>query len=48
MLDPGVLPVGVLPGVAVGGVLGNPGWNLLRNEAANAVLVLPVLSHQKI
>ena len=27
MLDPGVLPVGVLPGVAVGGVLGNPGWN---------------------
>ena len=37
MLDPGVLPVGVLPGVTVSGVLGNPVWNLLRNEAANAV-----------
>ena len=41
MLDPGVLPVGVLPGIAVGGVPSNLGWNLLRNEAANPILVLP-------
>ena len=41
MLDPGVLPVGVLPGVAIGGVLGNLGRNLLCNEASNAVLILP-------
>ncbi len=32
MLDPGVLPVGVLPGVAVGGVPRNLGRNLFRNE----------------
>ena len=41
MLDPGVLPVGVLPGVAVGGVPRNLGRDLLRNEAANPVRVLP-------
>ena len=41
MLDPGVLPVGVLPSVAIGGVLGNLGRNLLCNETPNAVLVLP-------
>ena len=37
MLDPGVLPVGVLPGIAVGGVPCNLGWNFLRNEASRIV-----------
>ena len=41
MLDPGVLPVGVLPGVTVGGVPRNLGRYLFRNEAANSVRVLP-------
>ncbi len=41
MLNPGVLSVGVLPGVAVGGVPRNLGRNLLRNKAANSVCVLP-------
>ena len=41
MFDPGVLPIGVLTGIAVGGVPCNLGWNFLRNEAANPVLVLP-------
>ena len=41
MFDPGVLPIGVLPGIAVGGVPCDLGWNFLRNETANPVLVLP-------
>ena len=41
MFDPGVLPIGVLTGIAVSGVPRNLGWNFLRNETANPVLVLP-------
>ena len=41
MLDPSVLPVGVLPGIAVGGVSRNLGRDFLRDEAANPILVLP-------